>query len=292
MALEMELVTKVEPGSVTTNFEDFKEALKKEMETKYKSMAVTEESLVEARKARAVLNKAKEGLKDAVRSMKTQNAEPLKIAENQAKELEALIDDAINTLDLQIKGIEEGQKKERTESAIKVLAQKLERLPMDINEFAAGCMDWLINPKWANATCRFIEINKDCDEKVERIQNAWNLLQGKYRPQMLAKFQKDGDLAKAQLYGIELSKQEEMFSLPQKESIPNSEIKLVYDEQVPEAPETQKGILIEAPEAYDNKENSHNKCKAVFKLVCMRYQMEWFLATCERFGIVLERQDK
>lgn len=292
MALEMELVTKVEPGSVTTNFEDFKEALRIEMETKYKSIVVSEESIKEARDARAVLNKAKEGLKDAVRSMKAQNAEPLKMAETQAKELEALIDDAINTLDGQIKRIEDAQRKQRTDSAIQILAQKLERLPMEVNEFAAGCMDWLINPKWGNATCRFIEINKDCDEKVERIQNAWDLLQGEYRPQMLAQFQKTGDLAKAQLYGMELSRQKEAFSAPQKENIPISENKPVYDEPVQEAPKAQEGILIEAPEAYDNKENSHNKCKAVFKLVCMRYQMEWFLATCERFGIVLERQDK
>ena len=58
--MDMELKIFVEPGKVTQNFAEFKQMVKSELETKYLNIAVTEESLKEAKDARARLNKAKE----------------------------------------------------------------------------------------------------------------------------------------------------------------------------------------------------------------------------------------
>lgn len=211
MSLQMDLVTKVKPGTVSTNFEEFKELVRKEMEDNFKTIVVTEDQLQSAKDARATLNKAKAALKDAVKSMQAENDEPLKTAKSQAKELEAILDDAISTLDSQIKTIENRQREQNMDKAMNVLASKLDRLSQDQNKFAVECMSWLQNPKWANKGTSFQSIMKECDEKVALIQQAWDLLEGDFRPQMLENFKQYGDLAKAQLYGKELERQRKAY---------------------------------------------------------------------------------
>ena len=297
--MELNLVTKVTPGQVTTNFETFKAMVEKEMKEKYKSIVVTDEHLQEARTARATLNKAKESLKQTVRSMKAENEKPMETALNQAKELERILDDAIQTLDSQIKQIEQTQRSKRRDNALNMLSNKIDKLKPELITFAADCMGWLVNERWGLTGISFTELDTEINEKVERIKNAWQLLQGDYRPQMLAEFQKTGDLAKAQLYGKELERQREAFAEKPKKveepkqpeltaDIPTSEnkeqINIVYDNPAPRSE-----VVIEAPETYDNKDNSRKKVFAVYKLTCMRYQMEWFMAVCQRFGITLER---
>lgn len=295
MGLEMQLMATVKPGTVSTNFEQFKEEVRRELEENYKTIVVTEEQLENARKARAKLNKAKDALKATMRSAQTENDEPLKVAKAQAKELEALLDDAILTLDTQIKTIEEKQRSERMRKATNLLATKIENKKDDrLSELCGGCLGWMVNPKWANAGCSFTQVNSDCDEAIERCRNALELLQGPYRTQMLAEFQKTGDLAKAQLLGVQMAKDEErlaQLSAPQQEqaTVPNKEIKLVYENEVPAG---KPQISLDDPKTYIEDERSERSCYADFHVTCKRYQMAWLLAICEIMGISLKRLDR
>ena len=293
MGIEMQLMATVKPGTVSTNFEQFKEEVRRELEENYKTIVVSEEQIENARKARAKLNKAKDALKATMRSAQVENDEPLKVAKQQAKELEELLDDAIQTLDTQIKTIEERQRSERMRKATNLLATKIENKQDDkLSELCSGCLGWMVNPKWANAGCSFTQVSNDCDEAIDKCRNALELLQGPYRTQMLAEFQKTGDLAKAQLLGMQMTKDAERLSQlsdpePEQATVPNKEIKIVYEEPV----ET-RSVTVKAPVTYRRDEKSDRTCRADFRIRGPRYVLEWFMDTCKQFNISLERLDK
>lgn len=270
MGLEMTLLAKVQPGSVSTNFEQFKEVLQKEMEEKYKSITATDENLQFARDARATLNKAKAQLKSTVTAAKKENEAPLQTAIAQAKELEAILDDAISTLDVQIKKIEEARRTDRMDKARKILAQKVDKLDPELIKLAAACMSWLENPRWGLAGVTFSELNSEIDEKINRLKQAWELFQGDFRDRMLDEFCKDGDIGRAQIVGMNLQKEfdeaekrkaerlDREAEAKAEEKPEDRQIRIVYQNTVPnpvEKPVTAAGepqITIKAPEGKTN----------------------------------------
>lgn len=310
MALEMNLLATVKPGQVTTNFDQFKDLVRKELEENYKSIVVSEESLKEAKAARASLNKAKESLKETMRSATAQNDEPLKVARVQAKELEAILDDAILTLDRQIKDIENKQREQRIQKAENVLASTMSRLETDeMIAFAAEC-DWIRQKSWGNATTSFLQIKSDCDKAKALIEQAFALLEGDFRPQMLAEFKRTGDLTGAQMLGRKLQKERDDYEAAQlakaqaaqataqapaptpapapAPELPKKEIKEepIQEEQGIEV------ITVRLPESFIRDERSRKRCHADFRVVGARFQLEWLLDTCKGFGIELTRLDK
>ena len=293
MALEMNLLATVKPGQVSTNFDQFKDLVKKELEENYKSIVVSEE-----------------GLKETMRSATAQNDEPLKVARAQAKELEALLDDAILTLDRQIKNIENKQREQRIQKAENVLASTMSRLETDeMIAFAAGC-DWIRQKSWGNATTSFLQIKRDCDNAKALIEQAFALLEGDFRPQMLAEFKRTGDLTGAQMLGRKLQKERDDYEAAQlakaqaaqataqapaptpapapAPELPKKEIKEepIQEEQGIEV------ITVRLPESFIRDERSRKRCHADFRVVGARFQLEWLLDTCKGFGIELTRLDK
>lgn len=293
MALSMELTTQVKPGTVSCNFAEFKASLQKELDENYKSIVVTEDGLKFARDERATLNKVKQGLAAAVKSIKEQNNLTIESALAQAKELDAMLDEAIDKIGSQIKAIEAKQREGRMKGAMDILAQKIERTNDDqLIAFAAGC-EWLQNPKWANSDCTFKQVNDDCAERVSRIKQALELLSdGEYAPQMLSHFQKTGDLAASQLLGKKMAKEQDLFSSivekkPEATTIPKKEINIVYDEPV-----EKESVTVKAPITYRKDEKSDKTCRADFRIRGSRYVLEWFMDVCSQFNISLERLDK
>lgn len=308
MGLEMSLLATVKPGTVSTNFEQFKEVLQKEMEEKYKSITATDENLQFARDARATLNKAKAQLKSTVTAAKKDNEAPLQTAIAQAKELEAILDDAISTLDVQIKKIEEARRTDRMDKARKILAQKVDKLNPELIKLAAACMSWLENPRWGLAGVTFSELNSEIDEKINRLKQAWKLFQGDFRDRMLDEFCKDGDIGRAQLVGMNLQKEFDEAEKRKAERLAREaeakaeekpedrQIRIVYQDTVPnsvEKPVTAAGepqITIKAPEAY--LKHGDRKGHADFRICCPAYKFRWLLDLCKEQQIEMRRLDK
>ena len=309
MGLEFALLATVKPGSVSTNFEQFKEILQKEMDENYKNIVVTDEALQSARAARATLNKAKAQLKSTVTAAKKENQAPLEKALEQAKELEAIIDDAINTLDVQIKEIETARREKRMTSALKILNQKLDRLEdPEVRRIAEACRNWLVNPSWGLSTCTFTELNNECDEKIKKIVQANELFQGDFRDKMLESFYADGDIGKAQLLGNRLQKEFE-------EAEKRKAERLAKEAEAAAAPKTNQAITtdtiptsvekqmpveeeygyvstcIKNPESYKDKYGI-KKGHADFRITCEAYKYRWLLDLCKEQGIELTRLDK
>ena len=201
----MELTIRVTPGSVTQNFAEFKALVKEKLDNEYKNIDVTEESLQEARKARARLNEAKRSLKEQMRSASLQNDEPLLVPKAQAKELEELLDEAIETLDVQIKGIENKRRDEKFLQGMGIFEQVFSEAPQEVRELAKQCK-WICKPQWGNATYSAKEVREDCERALFEIKSALALLTGQFAPQMLEVFKEKGSISEAQLEGKRMEK--------------------------------------------------------------------------------------
>ena len=288
----IELMVRVKPGEVTTTFQEFKAMVKKELEEKYSNIEVSEERLKDAKDARARLNKAKASLKET-------------------KELEELLNSAINTLDAQIKEIEERQRSQKMDEARGIFMQVIAAAPAEVQEFAVTC-DWIVKPEWGNKTYAASKVRKDCEAVAEEISHALDLFQGEFRPQMLEDYRKNGSLAKAQLFGAQLQRQKDAYEeaqrirreaaaarqQPQPEPEPvkaeEPEVKAedyvytgeIHNVQVGRQNPTEE---IPSPSNYIKDERSYQKGYLQIRIALMRYQAEWLEDILKSHGIEYRR---
>ena len=302
-ATTMELQLIVNPGTAVSNFEDFKAAVAKELEEKYMHMEVSDESLKEARAARARLNAAKDSLKAAMRSAQLQNDEPLEIPKKQAKELEQLLSQAINTLDVQIKEIEAGRREQRMITAKGIMAEIIASFPEAVQEIAVQC-NWLVKDTWGNANTSAAQIKRDVTQACQDIQTALMTFNGDFRPQMLDDFIEYGNVSKALLFGQKLQRQKDAYeeaqrrkreeeeaaraaaSIPAPEPQPEPEPEVVEEEQIeePAEPMEEFGVItLEEPRAIEK--DDMLQAFINIKIVARRYQIKWVLEAMKRANI-------
>lgn len=246
---EMSLQVVVNPGTAITNFNEFKQQLRAELDAKYSTIEVSEERLKEAKDARARLNRAKTSLKEAMKSAQLQNDEPLIVPKQQAKELDDLLGEYIVKLDKQIKEIEEKQRKLKMDEATAIMAAAFADASEEVCEIAVKC-EWIKKPEWGNKTYSPGRIAKDSREAREQIEHALELFTGDFRPQMLADFIKYGNLAKSQLFGAQLQKQKEAYEAARK-----AKAAPVAPEVITPEPEEERSPESASSEQEQNKEN-------------------------------------
>ena len=269
--LELEIVVK--PGTVTQNFDAFKEMVRNELETKYKNIEVSEESLKEAKSARARLNKAKQSLKDAMRSAQLENDRPLVVPKAQAKELEYLLDEAIETLDSQIKRIEEDRKSAKLDECAKRYFEAFKDATAEVKEIADRCA-WIRKKEWVNVTYPLSNVEADCKKARKRIESALKLLKGDFAPQMLEHFILNGSVTEAQEEGqrlADIKEQNDRFVSPLK-----TEEKDIKEKKVIR------------PEAFVESGLDLRKGSVDMRFSGMLYQIKWIRHICEAEKISLE----
>ena len=285
----LELEIHVKPGTVTQNFEQFKEMVKVELETKYKSLDVSEDSLQEARSARARLNKAKESLKESMRSAQRQNDEPLVVPKAQAKELEALLDEAIYTLDEQIKAIEENRRNEKMRKAMEICDSVFADASDDVKELASRCK-WVVRSEWKNMTYSPTKVKEDCESARKEIESALNILFGEFAPQMFEDFIQYGSISNAVLEGQRLAKIKEANS---KYGVP----KTSEAHELSEAPECPSShyvavFSVRTPESFMESDKDNQYGSVNFRFSGKLYQLKWLKHLCKTEGINLEYINK
>ena len=301
----------VNPGTVTNNFDQFKELLKNELDTKFSTIEVSEERLKEAKDARAKLNKAKASLKEAMRSAQLQNDEPLVVPKQQAKEIEQLLDGYIVNLDRQIKEIEEEQRKQRRNAAKDIFAEILSTYPEEVQETATQC-NWIENEKWSNATYSQLQIKKDCRKICDDIQTALQTFEGEFRPQMLADYIKNGNFAASLLFGSQLKKQKEAYEAAKKarEEVSPTEAKeptlgkensseptsCVSQADMPQVTECEgaahRSVLfteVISPSEFLQEPNAHKTAYIDLRITAPRYHIRWLLRVLDDMGIAYQR---
>lgn len=289
--LELQII--VQPGTVTQNFEAFKEMVKNELETKYKNLDVSEKSLQDAKAARARLNKAKAALKESMRSAQRENDKPLMVPKAQAKKLEELLDEAIVTIDEQIKAIEGKRRDEKLKRANEVKDKVFSDASDEVKELAGKCR-WIVLSEWGNVTYQMSKVEEDCTKARKKIESALKLLRGEFAPQMLDHFIRNGSVSDAQEEGLRLEAvkaENEKYIAPKPKA--ESTTAPPACSQTIEAPATVPASLQvptkkERPEDFIESEKDKRVGSVDMRFTGMLYQIKWLRHLCNQEGITLQ----
>lgn len=129
----------------------------------YKGRVYTEDTITQAKKDRAGLNKLADAIAGKRREMKAMYLHPYEEFEAQAKELEGMVKAQSAEIDAQVKAYEAARKEEK-------LAQIKELYGAMIGNLAALVpYERLHNPKWLNVTTSMGAITDELGRKIDRI---------------------------------------------------------------------------------------------------------------------------
>lgn len=150
---------------VKWNYEQLKAQLTEGLES-YKGRVYDEDSISEAKKDRAALNKLATAIDTRRKEMKKRFLQPYEEFEAQAKELTAMVEEQSAEIDAQIKAYDEARKEEKL-GAIKevysgIMGDLLELVPYEK----------IHNDKWLNVTKSMKSIEKEITEQAESIRAA------------------------------------------------------------------------------------------------------------------------
>lgn len=171
--MEFKIITDLEtlPTVIETNGDEIKAEL--EEKTKYyNALVVTADSIQSAKEDRANLNKLRTALEDRRKEIKKRCLAPYEAFEVKYKELLALIDKPILSIDTQIKAFDEKEieeKYKKLEDYFYKVSSTLMSLPHTVK------LETVLSPKWKNKTAKIgtlceqmlnslISINDDADE--------------------------------------------------------------------------------------------------------------------------------
>lgn len=165
---EMELKVKAPtfPEVIEFNFEELKQEITERAST-YVNLVYSEEQMQDAKKDRATLNKFVKALSDERIKIKKECLKPYEDFEAKIKELDKIVNVAINNIDSQVKGYEEKQKQEKKakieEYWFSVLSA--DKVP------EAVTFNQIFNEKWLNASVSMKSIQEEIDSRLEQIES-------------------------------------------------------------------------------------------------------------------------
>ena len=166
----MEFIAKIPdnlPEIIENNGEEVKAWLGDVMQ-KYEGLVVTPESMRSAKEDKAKLNKLRAALEERRKEVKRDYLAPYQRFEEKYKELLALIDKPIASIDTQIRALDEQEQKEKY-SRLKAyfdncMASSL-GVPVDVD------FDRILNPKWKNKTMKADALEQEIYDTLCRIKD-------------------------------------------------------------------------------------------------------------------------
>lgn len=179
--------------SIDWNFDDLKKEIT-EKAGEYMNLVYSDDQIKEAKKDRAELNKFKKALDDKRKDVKSQVMNPYIAFETQIKELIGIVNKAVDNIDSQVKGYEEGLKQQKEE----VCRKLYEKYIGDLNRIIP--YEKVFNPKWLNKTYpekAIIEDIQSLYKKVDQDLKVINTDSSKYVFEMKEEYLKEYDMAAA-----------------------------------------------------------------------------------------------
>lgn len=147
---EISVVLNQTPGKISWNYEEVKAFLAQEMEA-YKGLVYTDDSIGDAKKDRAFLNKLWKQVDTKRKEAKAKCLEPYSKFEEQANELKKLISDPVQMIDEQVKAYEQ-KKQEQVKEEIGSYFDKVYTESDLSPEIRKKVIMRVWDPKWLNAT--------------------------------------------------------------------------------------------------------------------------------------------
>ena len=142
------------------NYEELKSEIAKAMQD-YQNLVVTADSEKDCKETRAKLNKLRTAIETARKDMKKKINEPLKIFEEQVKEVEEPIDTAIRNLDGQLQELVEARKEQKRKD-IEVIWNGIAKKPKYLT------LERVWNEKWVNATYQMKQVTQDINDILKK----------------------------------------------------------------------------------------------------------------------------
>lgn len=129
----------------------------------YKGRVYTEDTITQAKKDRAQLNKLADAIAAKRREMKAMYLHPYEDFERQAKELEGMVKTQAAEIDAQVKVYDNARKEEKRAKIVELYEALIGNL--------AGLVpyDRLHDPKWLNVTTSMTTITDELGRKIDRI---------------------------------------------------------------------------------------------------------------------------
>lgn len=161
--MELRILSPQEGGFVKEiqwNNDELKAEISKKMQ-EYKTLVFTEETIKDAKKDRADLNKLKNAFDDERKRIKKLCMDPYNRFESQVKEITSLIEEPIRLIDSQIKEVEQ-QKKEQKR-------KEVEELFGSIGFQLFVTLDKIWDEKWLNATVSLSKIEEQMKSRMYQI---------------------------------------------------------------------------------------------------------------------------
>lgn len=179
--------------SIDWNFDDLKKEIT-EKAGEYMNLVYSDDQIKEAKKDRAELNKFKKALDDKRKDVKSQVMNPYIAFETQIKELIGIVNKAVDNIDSQVKGYEEGLKQQKEE----VCRKLYEKYIGDLNRIIP--YEKVFNPKWLNKTYPEKAIIEDIQSLYKRVDQDLKVINtdsSKYVFEMKEEYLKEYDMAAA-----------------------------------------------------------------------------------------------
>ena len=161
--MELKIISPLE-GDFVKEIQWNNEELKAEIAEKmrdYTGLVFTEDTIKDAKKDRAALNKLRTAFEDERKRIKRQCMAPYEQFETQVKELIALIDEPIRLIDAQIKEVEEQKKAQKRKD--------IEELFDSIGFQLFVTLDKIWDDKWLNATVSMSRIEEQMKSRMYQI---------------------------------------------------------------------------------------------------------------------------
>lgn len=197
MQLEIYSPTQAQPlPPVEWNYDELKQWVSDGLEA-YRGRVYTEDTVTEAKRDRATLNKLAQAIEDRRREIKAVYLAPYDQFEKQAKELVEMVKTQSREIDAQIKTYD----RQRREDKLERIKTEL-YTPMIGNLAEAIPYEKLHDPKWLNVTFSMAAVSEALASKIESIRSGFAALNKLDVPpdvlhQIHAEFVKDFDLAAA-----------------------------------------------------------------------------------------------
>lgn len=175
--MEFEIITdlSVIPQSIDFNFEQLKQEVSAKMDF-YNNLVVSEDDITGAKSTRADLNKLKAAIENKRKDVKKQINEPYTVFEKQVKEITAIIQGAIDNIDVQINDYEDKMKFIKYEK----LKAAYDDLIGDIEDIIP--FEKILPEKWENKSLSENKLIEEMKKKISDCRNDLRIISVSCKP--------------------------------------------------------------------------------------------------------------
>lgn len=266
------------PKQIEFNYEEMKAELNEKL-VRYNSLVVTEDSIRDAKTDKATLNKVKEAIDTRHKEIKKLCLAPYENFEKQCKELVALIDSPIKSIDSQIAVFDQRLQDEKWKQISEYYAVEAKEL------ITVAPLEKIISPKWKNKTESIENICNGIGDTLERIRTDLETienLKSEFEHQIVDAYLKDYNLSRAL--------QEQKRLEEQKRQIEAMEAKKAAQQQtvIKSAPQPTAPPVVETPAASEPPTHSEPLYSATFKVSGTKAQLQALSTFMKKYNIKYE----